>query len=155
MKELTKEERLALSFLHAHRTGVIASVTKDGKPHAATIYYYAADDFSIYFITKVNTKKYQLYKDNSQVAFVASDEQVPQTVQVEGTVEEVPYENQDMKTIANLTEIMAGNSTFTAPLTKLDAAKVVLMKITPTWLRFADFAFGHHESDTVFFEVKK
>lgn len=153
--ESTDKKHQALSFLHGHRTGVVASVTKDGKPHAATIYYYVADDFSIYFLTKVSTKKYQIHKETQRVAFVVSDEQIPQTVQIEGTIEEVSPENQDMKILANLTEIITMNATYPAPLTKLGNSGVVLMKIVPTWLRFADFAFGHHESDTVFFEVKK
>lgn len=153
--EPADKKQQALSFLHGHRTGVVASVTKDGQPHAATIYYYVADDFSIYFLTKVSTKKYQIHKETRQVAFVVSDDQVPQTVQIEGTIDEVLPEKQDMKILANLTEIITANATYPAPLTKLGESGVVLMKIVPTWLRFADFAFGHHESDTVFFEIKK
>lgn len=89
------------------------------------------------------------------MAFVASDDQVPQTVQAEGIIEEVPPEIQDMKILANLTEIITSNATYPAPITKLGDSGIVLMKITPAWLRFSDFAFGRHESDTVFFEIKK
>ena len=147
-----QNDKKALEFLSKHKTGVIASVTTDGVPHAATVYFTAGDDFSIYFLTKTSTKKYKIFTENGVIAFVVSSEEEPQTVQLQGVVKEVAREDQSMRIMERLLHNVTSNPLYTAPLSKLEDAKVVLMKITPHWLRWSDFTLGTSNPDTIFFE---
>ena len=47
------------NFLHAHYSGVLATVDNAGHPCAATVYFTVDDNFHITFHTKTETQKYK------------------------------------------------------------------------------------------------
>lgn len=81
------------SFLWSHHTAVLATIKKGNKAHATTIYYLIDEHFNFYFITKDETLKFKNIEDNNSVALAISDEHELQTVQVEGTAEEIKGNN--------------------------------------------------------------
>ena len=69
--ENTQVKAFSLEFLRKKEnlTAVIATSTKDGKPHAAVIYYYVDDAFNFYFLTAHNTRKYKTLIQNPHISF--------------------------------------------------------------------------------------
>lgn len=70
--DLTPEQQAARTFLqdNKHLTAVIASVSKAGLPHAATIYYYTDDALNFYFLTATGTQKYDNLLANPKASIV-------------------------------------------------------------------------------------
>lgn len=89
MSELNQEEirKKALEFLRENRWAVLATATKDGQPHGATMNYYVDDDFTFYFISMEETKKLGNLRENKQAAIVVGFGPAPITIQGEGEAE--------------------------------------------------------------------
>ncbi len=143
----------ALAFLKAHKAGVLASVSPEGKPHASAIYYVADDDFNIYFLTLFGSRKFAAMQANPSVAFVVGTLDVPQTLQLEGVVVEMRNSQDWSAHVADLVKVLTSNSVYYAPITKLDPSEVVLMWIQPKWLRWADYASPESGSKNVLTEI--
>lgn len=133
----------ALSFLNAHAAGVLATLSKDGAPRARTVYYAAGEDFAIYFLTLSKTRKIGDIEHNPRAAFVVSSEEMPQTIQIEGTVEDLTETATITPAIERLSQIMQKHGVLSAPLSHFSSGdKIVFYKLTPTWVRWGDFTDG-------------
>lgn len=77
------------SFLGAGtRTGKLATVRADGRPHVAPIWFVLDDDGSLLFNTGADTVKGRNLRRDGRVALTVDDEQPPFSyVLVEGTAE--------------------------------------------------------------------
>src|SRR3989344_1188220 len=84
----------ALKFLKENHTMVLATVSHDGMPHAATVYYMVDENFDLYFSTGEETKKFLNIKDNSNVALVVGTGPDIKTIQGGGKAEWI-IEGQD------------------------------------------------------------
>ena len=92
MKEMTGPERRAF-LLHGTRTGKLATVRPDGRPHIAPIWFVlddsaGGDDLVVVFTTGADTVKGRAIRRDPRVALVVDDEQPPFAyVLIEGTAE--------------------------------------------------------------------
>lgn len=132
----------ALSFLKGNSTGVLATLSPDGAPRARTVYYAADDSFNVYLSTLTDTRKVEDISQNAHAAFVVSSEDVPQTVQIEGTLHDLTDTVTVNDSVRHLLAIMMERGPHFAPLTHLDAGSIRLYRLTPTWVRFGDFTDG-------------
>ncbi|MCE9541068.1 pyridoxamine 5'-phosphate oxidase family protein [Candidatus Kaiserbacteria bacterium] len=130
----------ALDFLKSHKTGVLSTASLEGQPHASAVYYMCDDDFNIYFVTLITSRKFAAIKANPKVAFVVGRQDVPQTVQLEGTAEEITYNEEKSQRVADLVEILTSNSAYYPPIAQLDRSEIVVVWVKPLWLRWADYA---------------
>lgn len=142
----------AASFLHTHSVGVLATLSPNGTPRARSVYYATDDSFSIYFWTLTSTRKTEDIATNAYGAFVVSDENTPQTLQIEGTISDLTETATINDVIHRLSEKFMERGTHFAPLTHLDSGKIVFYRLTPTWVRFGDFTDGFG-SDKTFTEI--
>lgn len=155
MTQATPEERkAALEFMKEHQAGVLATVDGNGQPHASAIYYFCDDNFNIYFVTPINTRKSVSIKGNPKVAFTVGRQDAPQTVQLEGIAEEIQYEQEKEQKVSDLVGVLMGASKFYPPLTKLDKAEIVLYWIQPKWIRWADYTMVADGSEKVWKEIQ-
>lgn len=145
--------RDALSFLKNHKVGVLASVSAEGKPQASTVFYVTDDNFNIYILTLVNTRKYKAIDAHPEVAFTVYTPQVPQTLQLEGMATDLMNDPEAPKKKDELFAALNSNPWFYAPITKLDPAESAIIWIRPTWVRWADYAFAPQGSDQVFKQI--
>ena len=132
----------ALSFLMAHDTGILATASHDGSPHARTVYYSWDDAFNVYFITLANTRKVAHIQENPKVAFVVSEAELPRTLQIEGDVEDLTNNAGVDPALANLVNTLMSNTKYGAPLGRFDTATLKFYRIKPTWVRWGNFLFG-------------
>lgn len=133
----------ALQFLKSHTAGVLATV-HDGKPHASAVFYVADDHFNIYFLTLLSSRKFQALKGNPSVAFVIGSQDVPQTLQIEGTAMELTHEDDTSAHMPDLMQALTSNPNYYAPITQLDRSQVVMVWIKPSWVRWGDYAAGEN-----------
>lgn len=132
----------ALSFLVDHETGVLSTVS-DGKSHSRLVYYTCDDSFTIFFLTLANTRKVADLKENPHASFVVSEIDIPRTLQVEGTVEDLTEVATMNPLLTNFVqELMSKRRRYGLPLEHFDAAVVKLYQLTPSWVRWGDFTFG-------------
>lgn len=128
------------------RLGVVSTISEDGKPHVASVYFTFDDNLNVYFVTRASTGKYKNTLVNPAIAFVASTETPPRTIQIDGTVGEVSDPKEQEKFFAELLKISSEKYP-AAPFTQMMNAEVMLMKITPTWARLGDFdVLREHET---------
>ena len=147
----TKRAR-ALDFLKSHTAGFLATISREGEPHASVVYYTSDESFSIFFLTLISSRKYAAMKANPKAAFVVGTLDVPQTLQIEGIVTEL-HEGDDMgKHIPELLQRLTSNATYFAPITKMDPADIVVMWLEAKWIRWGDYATAGGGNKNVFTE---
>lgn len=137
----TKEQ--ALSFLASKKTGVLSTLSPIQEPRARLVYYSSDDDFNIYFLTLKDTRKVADLAAYPKAAFTIFDEDVPQTLQLEGDAADITNTPTSDEVIEKLFANLQMNAKYYAPLARFDRSDVVLYRFTPTWLRFGDFTEGH------------
>ncbi|HZN13196.1 MAG TPA: PPOX class F420-dependent oxidoreductase [Acidimicrobiales bacterium] len=85
MRTMTTDEARAF-MLEGTRTGKLATVRQDGRPHVAPIWFVLDDNGDVIFTTGADTLKGKALRRDGRVAIVVDDEQPPFAyVLVEGT----------------------------------------------------------------------
>lgn len=142
----------ALNFLKSHNTGVLSTISAEGAARSRLVYYVPGEDFSIYFLTLVGTRKVEDIQSHPAAAFCVANDAIPQSVQIEGSVEDVsdvPVSDAIMHAIF---EQLVSNAKYHAPLARFDLATVKFFRVVPTWIRWGDFTSGNH-TDEVLSEI--
>ncbi len=142
----------ALSFLVAHTTGTLATISSEGSPRARLVYYTCDDAFQVYFVTLANTRKVSDLTANPRAAFVVSEPEIPRTIQMEGTVTDLTDSATNDPLLSDLVHTLMSNKQYGPPLARFDTSTLKFYRITPTWVRYGDFTFGQG-SDAVLTEV--
>lgn len=143
----------ALAFLKDQTAGVLATVSREGKPHASIVYYTSDDSFSIYFLTLISSRKYAALSANPQAAFVIGNQNVPQTLQIEGPVVGLREGDEMGKRLPELLQRLTSNTSFFAPITKMTPADIVVMWLQGKWIRWADYATLESGNEHVFTQL--
>lgn len=143
----------ALAFLMRNKTGVIATAGHDNLPHASAVHYYADDDFNIYFLTLPSSRKFKALSAHPEVAFTVIREDVPQTIQIEGTAQDITLSKEMREKKEKVMEVLNANPFFFPPIAELDPEEMAVIWIKPTWIRWADYAFAKHGTNHVFREI--
>lgn len=138
MTRATKKE--VLEFLRNHPECVLATVSPDGKPEAATVLFAVDDDLTFYFGTSDKYRKYQNLSKNKNVAVVVGvNQKDPRSAQVEGTMDPILEEAE----IAKTKEFFAEQNPAMKPFLNWP---LKFFKLKPTWLRFLDETKGEAEN---------
>ncbi|MFA7310083.1 MAG: pyridoxamine 5'-phosphate oxidase family protein [Candidatus Paceibacterota bacterium] len=143
----------ALAFLKRNRTGILATVAKEWTPIASAVHYTADDNFNIYFLTLMSSRKYAALSAHPEVAFTVMREDVPQTLQIEGTAMDISLSAEASAKKDELFEILNKNLFFYPPISKLDPAESAIIWLKPNWIRWADYAFAKPGSDQAFKKI--
>ena len=120
------------------KSGILCSISFEGKPQATPIYFSSDTELGIYFITHSTSRKYQNMIKNPNVAFVVYVERPAKCVQIEGTVSIVTDPTEKRIRSTELLSISTEDSE-TPPIAQIAGREIVVMKITPTAARFANF----------------
>ena len=134
-------------FLKQNKSALISTINLENAPEGATIYYGVDKNFNFYFITSDKTRKYANLKRNPKAALTISDDYRLTTVQLEGVVEEVHSVKINSNSIKLLTEALTPTIRQTIahiwdpipPIMKMENGRIVIFKLKPYWLRWANF----------------
>lgn len=126
-------------YLRSKTIAVISTISKEGKPMSATIYFLVDNDFNFYFITKTFTRKHHNIQLNPNIAMVVGTDNEPVTLQIEGVAEKVEDELVFKEKFHKFVELFAKNR-YVGPIFQLapDDNKLVMYKIVPNWVRWLD-----------------
>jgi general stress protein 26 len=152
-QEQSRARTDALAFLKRNKTGILATVSKEWVPHASAVYYTADDDFNVYFLTLMSSRKYAALNAHPEVAFTIMREDVPQILQMEGTAMDISFAEEAKGKKEELFEVLNRNPFFYPPVAKLDPSESVIIWFKPKWIRWADYAFAESGSEHVFKKI--
>lgn len=138
MPKRSDRQNRIYTFLQEMKVGVLSTVTPDGNPHGVVIYFTVNPDFSISFLTKAGTRKYDNIMHDNHVMLTVFEPRTQATTQITGQA----YPMQDSKKIHDLTETVLGVSQKSSeagvpPITKLQVGNYAAFTITPLQIRMA------------------
>ncbi len=153
MKPSSMQRTDALAFLKNHSLGTLATLSTEGTPRARVLYYACDESLSLYFLTLANTRKVADIRANPKAAFVVTDAEKNQTLQIEGVFEEITDTATFGPILSELSGRLFPEESQAAPITHMDSAKPVFFKLVPTWIRFGDFVEANGSAEA-FSEVE-
>lgn len=127
-----------VEFVKANPIGVLSTMGEDGISSAA-VYYMADTDGTIYFNTKRDSRKVENLLRDPEVSFVVFQREPAMTLQARGEATIVEDVSQIESTYMELLHRTFENGEVPAIL-KMGASQLVLVKITPTWMRLGGFS---------------
>lgn len=139
MKTSPMQRSDAVAFLKQHVLASLATISPEGTPRVRTVYYDCDDSLSLYFLTLENTRKVSDIRANPHAAFVVTDSEESQTLQMEGMFEEITETAAFGPALSKLSSFLYPEGKAAAPVTHMDPAKPRMFKFVPNWVRFGDF----------------
>ena len=123
----------ALDFLRKNVLSVVATVTADSKPNAATVLYYVDDDLNFYFVTRRQTRKFANMSTNRHVAVVVGVGDMPGTIQMEGEAELMEEGLEHfMKQLEQHEQLL---QLYFGPFTHIQGLDFAIFKVRIDWFR--------------------
>jgi general stress protein 26 len=131
----------AWNFLQDHPIGTLASINTDGSPDLSAVYFFTKSDFSCYFVTKVETRKYQNFLKNPKATLLSFFEEERISVEVQGNVETVHDVVKVAQIIEQFQNLVASRSAeyWIPPIAQISAGEYVVCMLVPTLVHFNDF----------------
>lgn len=131
-------------FLQNFKMATVATVDKNGKPHAATVYCVADADLNLYFTTRTQGRKYENLSAHPAVAMVVTDEKDLITVQLSGKATVLMSgEKIEDEILAKLWRLRFAEDQWPVPPIKLFesglASELAVVKVEPTEMTYANF----------------
>ncbi len=141
-------------FLSQNKMGTLATVTKEGKPHADTIYYTIGDSFEICFLTETGTLKYKNIQYHNDVFFVVTNPEKKVTAHIKGIASLVTDKDSLKTMMEHFAVILNGEESFDTvlPILKRDDGNMVVVKISPEEIRFSDYGGKGLQEETLSFD---
>lgn len=138
---LTERQWRIYRFLHAHPMGVLSSVSPDGDPHGAVVYFSIDTSFKLCFLTKDGTRKYDNLKRNNHIMLTVFESSTQTTVQIEGVATEIT-DSVDVNAVAGsvLSACLKTTKSGRVPITSLQAGSYVAFRIKPLLIRMAVYS---------------
>jgi uncharacterized pyridoxamine 5'-phosphate oxidase family protein len=157
--KITKKK--VLEFLMRNKHAGLSTVTPDGKPEAATIYYGIDKHFNLYFPTGTLSRKFKNLQKNPQVALAVTDAEKLITVQMEGVAEVIHSISKDHQGIKELTKVLSPSLREILenlwdpipPVIKMKNGKLAILKVKIKWVRWANFSLSVKETKGAYFNV--
>lgn len=136
MEDKTALRTEVLKFMRAHPACVLATTASGGQPEAATVLFAVDDDFSLYFGTDRQYRKYaNLLANRKAAVVVGTSPEDPREVQIEGEIE-ILESSGDAEGVKKIFE---SKNPAMVPFLKLP---LVFMRLRPVWMRFLDETKG-------------
>jgi general stress protein 26 len=143
MDKEIRDKIIGFLGLQKSRLGVVSTVSKEGKPESAFVYFAFDENLNIYFATRDNSRKYKNILENKDVAFAIATENPPQTLQLEGLAS-VHSETGDQKELFQELVGLASAKHFSAPIAQQSTGGLQFIMISPTWARSGNFEIRRH-----------
>ncbi len=129
-----------VSYLAKEKMAILSTHASDGSIDAMTVFFMADENLDFFFMTKVDTRKYQNMAANPHVSLTISNAETLETVEAKGTASVMtsPKDITDrMTSIINKGKYEG--MPWAPPIAKLNAGQYVIIKVVPTWLRYGVF----------------
>lgn len=150
---LTDRQWRILNFLELNPIGVISSVTPDGNPHGAVIYFSVDNQFNVFFLTKSGTRKHDNLRHNNHVMLTVFEPITQTTAQITGVATELTDPAAIAAVAGEVFEVsLKTSSAGPPPISKLQAGSYVAYMVEPAQIRMATYANPDRGNYTDLFE---
>jgi general stress protein 26 len=134
------EHPKVFDFMKKHPLGVLSTVSTDGTPWGAAIYYIVDEDFNIYFVTRSKTFKYSNLEKNPKAALTVTDGESQITIQLTGEVSAMPVQKYMDVFFEKFAALRPRDDyQWAPPIDKIHEGNYMPLQLTPSKLQFADF----------------
>ena len=159
--KITKKQVLA--FLKRHQNAAIATVTPQGKPEVANIYYGIDNRFHLYFPTGTLSRKFKNLSKNPHVALSVTDPKKLITVQMEGVARITYSTAKDAHIVQTLAKVLTPTLREVLdrlwdpvpPVIKMKNGKLAILEVQIKWVRFADFSLPPKTVNGQYYQIVK
>jgi general stress protein 26 len=153
-KSYSVTKQRMLDFLMSTPVGVLSTVTPDGDPHGAVIYFSIDDQFVVTMLTKGDTRKYDNLVHNNHAMLTVFDVETQTTTQLTGVASEIT-DPDFVNSALEMDMIASMNTSYSRmpAIEKLEAGKYVAFKIKPVQVRMAVYARPDPGEYTELFET--
>lgn len=130
------------AFLLNHGVMVLSTTDKGGELSGNVVYYLVGENNYLYMITKSETSKLRNMRANPKVAVTIFDEDEMQVLQMRGTIE-IEKDNNSRETVFQqiVKPRKYGKRVSWPPVTKIKDGSYVVVRITPTEVKFVDYKY--------------
>jgi len=137
---LTKDS--TYTFLSHFPLGTIATVNEMGAPEAVAVYFYTERDFTLYFVTKAETRKLQNILRRPTATILSYDEASLTSVELTGNVEIIRDAVEFAQVIEKFHSIASSRRVqyWLPPIAQIDAGNYVACKLLPTSIYYRSFS---------------
>ena len=137
---LDRQKRI-YGFLHRNHVGVLATVDPNHEPHGSVIYYVIDEQFTVSFLTKTSTKKYDNLINNDHSVLVVFESTSQTVAQVIGKATEI-RDVDDINDIAAAVfeNSLKGRKPGIPPVAKLPDGEFVAFRIVPDQIKLATYS---------------
>lgn len=155
------EYQLAKQFIAQYPLGVMATINDTGEPETAGVYCILDDDMNLYFLSASKTRKLNNIEKRPGLSITFMDEHGMKTMQVQGKgtvlatpVAAIEFEAVPQHIIDALLDIhVAKRDSWPTPAFKTGGGTQYFVKISPTWMRLADFGKATQSQAEIYTQV--
>lgn len=146
----------AYKLIADHKAGALATANSRGIPHVAIVYFIVKEDLSLYFSTRVESRKFRNIQKRQKVSVAFFDELNMETVQLTGQVERVGKLSTEQEILGELIQLRYGEPNWPVPPVKMFESgitnELAILKITPSELTYGSFDVAENGRYLPFFE---
>lgn len=136
-------KKQSYDFMLKNRAAALATADNKGIPHVVIVYCIVKEDFSLYFSTRVESRKYTNLIDNPVASMAFYDEKSLDTIQLTGSVERINDLKKEQDILYQLLTLRYREPNWPVPPVKLfergATNELAIMKLTPTEMTYANF----------------
>ena len=142
------------TYIDHNPLATLGTINAEGEPQGAAVYACADNNHPIvYFITKQGTRKYQNLSERDQVSLTIINPSENSTLQATGQAFEVKDAVTIDKVVARITQEHASADHWLPPLAKIRAGAYVIIGVTLTQARLAQFQGMSIGSEHIFTQL--
>lgn len=139
--ESSETNRRIYDFLRVHPIGILSTVSPEGKPHGAAIYFSVDEGFDVTFTTKRGTQKHNNLENKNQAMITVYEAATQTTVQLIGEAEVIHDTSDAQEAFKNMVKASVRTSEAgIPPIAKLNAGDYVAYRLKLQQIRMAVFA---------------
>lgn len=130
------------SFFHNHPLAFLVTLDRANVPETSVVYFLIEPDFTCYFFTKEETRKYQNIVENSRVTLSVSDEDLLMFGEVTGEATTVTDSTVLLDIMPKLQTIISSRQSkyWVPPIAQLKAGRFALFRVVPEKVRLTEFS---------------
>jgi general stress protein 26 len=136
--------KISYDLIGQNRAAALATVAANGTPHVATVYCIVEPDLTIYFVTRIEARKYKNLVFQPHVAMTFTNEEHMESVQLMGRAERVEVLADEQDRLYELMVLRHGEHNWPSPPVKLyhsgASSELAVIRVTPSELTYANFA---------------
>lgn len=157
MDKLTSAQLKVMRYIDKHPTVVIGTIDELGRPYGSVVYAVSGDFDSkmhVYFLTKNDTTKYRHLAARPAVSITAFNDDETSTLQAQGHAQ-VEHDPRIIDMVMrHLTRAHAHATEWLPPIAKIRAGNYVMVGVTITHARLAEFKGKSIGANDIFTDAK-